>query len=254
MRTARTLVLAGLAIVLSLPVTPAAAQPRPEEIIARMDAAMRGDSSYAEMVMRIERPRYSREVALRAWAKGRDASLILITAPARDKGTVYLLRDRDIWTYDPRIDRTTRLPSSMMAQSWMGSDSTNADMIRDTDPVRDYHHRLVTITDYRGDRSYLVEMIPKPETPIVWGKVLVWVRVADDLQLRLEYYDQRDALVSTMEMDQMTRFDDRVIPARVTVTPADTEGERTILLYRQVHFNIPIEDSFFSRATLQRLR
>jgi outer membrane lipoprotein-sorting protein len=247
-------VLAGLAIVQLLLVTPAAAQPRPDEIIARMDAAMRGDSSYAEMVMRIERPRYSREVALRAWAKGRDASLILITAPARDKGTVYLLRDQDIWTYDPRIDRTTRLPSSMMAQSWMGSDFTNDDLIRDTDPVRDYHHRLVTITDYRGDRSYLVEMIPKPETPIVWGKVLIWVRVADYLQLRLEYYDQRDVLVSTMEMDQMTRFDDRVIPARITVTPADTEGERTVLNYRQVNFNIPIDDGFFSRATMQRLR
>lgn len=223
-------------------------------IIEKMTTAMYGDSSYAEMMMRIERPRYTREIGLRAWAKDRNYSLIFITAPARDRGTVYLLRDKDIWTYDPRIDRITRLPSSMLAQSWMGSDFSNDDLIRDSNPVRDYQHQLLRQEEYQGHAAYVIDMIPKPDTPIVWGRVRVWVSSINYLQLRAEHYDQRNSLVNTMEFDQIVRFGERDIPTRVTVIPAAKPNERTILTYQDVSFDIDIDDDFFSRATMQRLR
>ena len=226
----------------------------PTLIIDRMIDAMRGDSSYAEMTMRIERPRYTREVSMRSWSKGRNATLVLITAPARDRGTVYLMRDNDIWTYDPRIDRTTRLPSSMLAQSWMGSDFTNDDLIRDSDPVKDYQHRFVRTEERQGYQSYVIDMIPRPESPIVWGRVRVWVSSSNYLQLRAEHYDQRDDLINTMEFDQIARFGDRDVPTRITVAPADKDDERTVLTYQDVAFDIDIDDGFFSRATMQRLR
>lgn len=231
-----------------------AAEPDATAIIEKMTAAMYGDSSYAEMVMRIERPRYTREIALRAWAKDRNYSLIFITAPARDRGTVYLMRERDIWTYDPRIDRITRLPSSMLAQSWMGSDFSNDDLIRDSDPVRDYQHQLLGKEDYQGDEAYVIDMVPRPDTPIVWGRVRVWVSSRNYLQLRAEHYDQRDELVNTMTFEQIARFGERDVPTRMTVIPADKQNERTILTYQDVSFDIEIDDDFFSRATMQRLR
>jgi len=231
-----------------------AQEPDATTIIEKMTAAMYGDSSYAEMVMRIERPRYTREIALRAWTKDRNYSLIFITAPARDRGTVYLMRDRDIWTYDPRIDRITRLPSSMLAQSWMGSDFSNDDLIRDSDPVRDYHHQLLHKEAYQGDETYVIDMIPRPDTPIVWGRVRVWVSSTNYLQLRAEHYDQRDDLVNTMTFEQIARFGERYVPTRVTVIPADKQHERTVLTYQDVSFDIEIDDDFFSRATMQRLR
>jgi outer membrane lipoprotein-sorting protein len=231
-----------------------AEEPDPTLIIDRMVDAMRGDASYAEMTMRIERPRYTREVAMRSWSKGRKASLVLITAPARDRGTVYLMRDNDIWTYDPRIDRITRLPSSMLAQSWMGSDFTNDDLIRDSDPVKDYQHRFLHTEEYQGYQSYVIDMIPKPDAPIVWGKVRVWVSSSNYLQLRAEHYDQRGDLVNSMEFDQITQFGARELPARITVLPAGKQNERTVLTYEDVSFDIDIDDDFFSRATMQRLR
>jgi outer membrane lipoprotein-sorting protein len=231
-----------------------AEEPDPTLIIERMVDAMRGDSSYAEMVMRIERPRYTREVAMRSWSKDRNYSLVLITQPARDRGTVYLMRDRDIWTYDPRIDRITRLPSSMLAQSWMGSDFTNDDLIRDTDPVKDYQHQFLRTEEYQGYESYVIDMTPEPDKPIVWGKVRVWVSSSNYLQLRAEHYDQRGELVNTMKFDQITRFGERELPALITVIPADKQNERTILIYEEADFNIDIDDEFFSRATMQRLR
>lgn len=226
----------------------------PVAIIERMEQAMRGDTSYAEMVMRIERPRYTREVSMRSWLKGRDYSLILITAPARDEGTAYLMRQNDIWNYDPRIDRTTRLPPSMMAQSWMGSDFTNDDLVRDTDPVDDYDHELLRIETYEGRETYVIEMIPKPNTPIVWGKVRMWICTEEYLQLRIENYDQRSELVNIMTLERITWFDGRKIPSRITVVPADKENERTILTYENITFDIEIDEGFFTRANMQRLR
>jgi outer membrane lipoprotein-sorting protein len=226
----------------------------PAEIIERMENVMRGDSQFAEMTMTIERPRYNREVSMRSWLKGRDHSLILITAPARDNGTVFLMRDNDIWNYDPRIDRTTRLPSSMMAQSWMGSDFTNDDLVRDTDLVEDFDHQILRTEEYNGYDCYVIEMIPKPGTPIVWGKVLVWISTEEYIQLRVENYDQRNELVNTMELTEISTFGDRQIPTRITVTPADKQNERTILTYQTIEFDIDVDYDFFSRANMQRVR
>jgi outer membrane lipoprotein-sorting protein len=245
--------LLALSVALALSGNPVHAQ-HPVEIIERMEAVMRGDSQYAEMTMRIVRPRYEREVSMRSWLKGRNHSLILITAPARDEGTAFLMRDNDIWNYDPRIDRTTRLPSSMMAQSWMGSDFTNDDLVRDSDLVEDFEHELLRIEQYNGFDAYVIDMIPKPDTPIVWGKVRLWIAVDDYTQLRIENYDQRDSLVNTMELDQIEQFGDRRVPTRISVIPADKDDERTILTYQQIEFDIDINESFFSRANMQRLR
>ena len=240
---------------LMLPTQHANAQnPDPAEIIERMEDIMIGDSQYAEMTMKIVRPRYEREVSLRSWLLGRDYSLILVTAPARDEGTVFLMRENDIWNYDPRIDRTIRLPSSMMAQSWMGSDFTNDDLVRDTDLIEDFEHELLRTEEYNGYESYVIEMIPKPDTPIVWGKVLMWISVDDYIQLRIENYDQRDQLANTMELSDIQEFGHRKIPTQITVTPAGKENEQTILTYQNLEFDIDIDEGFFSRANMQRVR
>ena len=224
------------------------------EIIERMEAVMRGDSQYAEMTMRVVRPRYEREVSMRSWLKGRNHSLILITSPARDEGTAFLMRGSDIWNYDPRIDRTTRLPSSMMAQSWMGSDFTNDDLVRDSDLVEDFEHELLRTEEYEGFDAYVIEMIPKPDTPIVWGKVKLWIAVDDYMQLRIENYDQRDRLVNTMQLDRIEQFGERKVPTRISVIPADKDDERTVLTYQTIELDIDIDEGFFSRANMQRLR
>ncbi len=226
----------------------------PDGIIVKMESAMRGESSYTEMVMRIERPRYSRELSMRCWLKGLDYSLVIITSPARDEGMAYLMRNDEIWNYDPRIDRITRLPPSMMFQSWMNSDFTNDDIVRDTDLLRDYDKRLLGREPCEEKKCFVIEMVPKPNTPIVWGKVKMWISEDDFLQRRVENYDQRGALVSTMTMDRIMRFDGRYIPSRITLIPAGKEGERTILTYTKATFDIGVGSDFFSFVNMQRLR
>lgn len=224
------------------------------EIIERMEEVMRGASSHAEMTMTIERPRYTRDVSMRAWALGEEYSLILVMAPARDQGTTFLKRENEIWNYVPTIDRTIKMPPSMMSQSWMGSDFTNDDLVRESSTVEDYEHRILREEEYQGRQAWVLELIPKPETPVVYGKVLIWVDQDDYLQLRLENYDQRDNLASTMEFDEIREMDGREIPSRMTMTPADRPNQRTIMKYHSLEFDIDINQSFFTQQNMRRIR
>jgi outer membrane lipoprotein-sorting protein len=224
------------------------------EIIERMEEVMRGESSLAEMTMTIERPRYTRDVSMKAWALGEDYSLILITAPARDRGTTFLKRRNEIWNYVPNIDRTIKMPPSMMSQSWMGSDFTNDDLVRESSTIHDYEHRIVQEVEFDGRTAWLLELIPKPDTPIVWGKVLIWVDQEHYIILKEENYDQRDELSNTIIFSNIREMDGRVFPTRMTLTPADKPGQQTILEYNHLEFNIDIDESFFTQQNMRRVR
>jgi outer membrane lipoprotein-sorting protein len=224
------------------------------EIIERMEDVMRGESSLAEMTMTIERPRYTREVGMKAWAKGEEYSLILITAPARDEGTVYLKRENEIWNYVPSIDRTIKMPPSMMSQSWMGSDFTNDDLVRESSTIEDYEHRILREEEIDGREAWVLELIPLPETPIVWGKVLMWIDKAHYIQLRVENYDQQNELANLIEFSEITEMDGRTFPAKLTLTPADEPDQRTLMEYQNLEFNININESFFTQQNMRRVR
>lgn len=228
--------------------------PDASEIIEHMEEVMRGESSYAEMTMTIERPRYTREVSMKSWALGSEYSLILITEPSRDRGTTYLKRENEIWNYVPTIDRTIKMPPSMMAQSWMGSDFTNDDLVRESSTVQDYKHTILREEQYEDYGVWVLELIPKPETPIVWGKVLIWVTKEGYLQLKVENYDQRNELTNTIEFSDIKQLGGREIPTKMVLTPADKPDQRTILQYQQLEFNIDIGKSFFTQQNMRRVR
>lgn len=225
------------------------------EIIERMDERMRGDSNFAEMTMTIERPRFTREVSMRSWSFGNDFSLIVITAPARDRGTAFLKRYNEIWNYVPNIDRTIKMPPSMMSQSWMGSDFTNDDLVRESSTVEDYEHRMVEEdAEIEGRSAWVIELIPKPETPIVWRKVLIWVDKEEFIQLRVENYDQGDELANHIEFSELHVFDNRLIASKMILIPADKPDQRTIMNYDDLQFEIDIDESFFTQKNMRRIR
>ena len=242
-------------IVLTLMLHPASTSAQTAaEIIDRMEDVMRGESSVAEMTMTIERPRYTREISMKAWSMGEDFSLILITAPARDQGTTYLKRRNEIWNYVPNIDRTIKMPPSMMSQSWMGSDFTNDDLVRESSTVDDYEHRILREEEYNGRDAWVLELIPKPDTPIVYGKVLMWVDKEHYIQLRVENYDQRDELANTIEFSEIGEMGGRTFPAKMTLTPADKPDHQTIMEYRNLEFDVDLSESFFTQQNMRRVR
>ena len=224
------------------------------EIVRKADQKMRGESNYAEMTMSIIRPDWTREISMKTWALGSEYSLILITGPARDKGVAYLKRGNEIWNWQPSIDRVVKLPPSMMSQSWMGSDFTNDDLVRESSIVTDYTHTLLGDTTIENRSAHKIELLPKENAAVVWGKILLYVSKDQYFQLLTKFYDEDMYLVNTMVGSDITQFDDREIPAKLTVIPADETGQKTVLEYQNIDFNINIDPSFFSIQKMKNLR
>ena len=224
------------------------------EIIEEMETKMRGEKAYMELTMQIVRPRFTREISLKNWSMGEDFALILVTAPARDRGVAYLKREKEIWNWMPTIDRLIKLPPSMMSQSWMGSDFTNDDLVRETSIIDDYEHQLLGKENQGGYECYKIELIPKPDAPVVWGKVLIWVSTQHFFQLRTEQFDERMEIVNTIVFSDVKNLGGREIPAVMEMTPMDKNGHKTVLIQEMADFNPDINEQFFSIQNLQRVR
>jgi outer membrane lipoprotein-sorting protein len=223
------------------------------EIVQRMDEKMRGESLKAEVTMTIVRPDWSREVSMKSWSRGTEYSMILITAPARDRGTAFLKRGNEIWNWVPSVGRTIKMPPSMMMQSWMGSDFTNDDLVRESSAVTDYDHELVGEETIEGYVCYKIEMKPKPDAPVVWTRVDVWISKEEYLELKAEFYDEFGELINVMNGMEVKEFDGRMIPSKMEMIPMDKEGHKTVLEYRSMEFNEGIPESFFSIQNMRRL-
>ncbi|HKK25845.1 MAG TPA: outer membrane lipoprotein-sorting protein [Gracilimonas sp.] len=223
------------------------------EIVRKMDEKMRGESLKAEVTMTIVRPDWSRQVTMESWSRGTEYSMILITAPARDEGTAFLKRGNEIWNWVPSVGRTIKMPPSMMMQSWMGSDFTNDDLVRESSAVTDYDHELVGEETIQGYECYKIEMKPKPDAPVVWTRVDVWISKEEYLELKAEFYDEFGELINVMNGMEVKEFDGRMIPSKMEMIPMDEEGYKTILEYRSMEFNENIPQSFFSVQNMRRL-
>ncbi len=225
-----------------------------KEIVRKSDEKFRGTSSTGSFSMTIQRPTWSRTISMKSWSLGTDYSLIYVTAPAKEKGQVFLKRKNEMWNWVPTIERLVKVPPSMMMQSWMGSDFTNDDLVRESSIVKDYTHKLLgeeTIDNYP---CYKVELIPLENAPVVWGKVLMWVSKQDFLWLKAEFYDEDGVLVNTEILSDIKKMDDRVIPTRMEMIPADKKGQKTIMIFEDTKFNVPLKEDFFSIQNMKKLK
>ncbi|HWB63940.1 MAG TPA: outer membrane lipoprotein-sorting protein [Chitinophagales bacterium] len=229
-------------------------QPDPVQIVKNSEAHMRGKTLKGEMTIKIIRPEYTREMSMKMWMKGTDFSLIQVTEPAKDKGTTFLKRKKEVWDWVPTLERTIKLPPSMMSQSWMGTDFTNDDLVKESSVVDDYTQSILG-EEKIGDRPcYKIQLIPKPTAAVVWSKVLLWIDKKDYLQLKTEMYDEDGQLVNTMLGSDVKMLGGRLLPTTLEMTPADKPGHKTIIIYKQEEFDQPISDDFFSTQNMKNPR
>ena len=224
------------------------------EVIKKSDDKIRGNSNRAEIKMTVVRPTWTREMTMKSWAKGDDLALILVTSPARDQGIVHLKRDRELWNWQPTIDRIIKLPPSMMLQSWMGSDFTNDDLVKESSAVNDYTHSFGKDSIINGMECYKIILNPKPDAAVVWGKIYSWISKKDFIQLRVEFYDEDGELVNTMVGSNIKEMGGRLLPAKLEMTPSDKEGHKTIIEYLSMQFNEEMKDDFFTEQNMKRVK
>ncbi len=238
---------------LSLLAAPAAAvgQETAAEIIDRVDRIMRGESSYGVATMDVVTENWERSISMEMWSLGTDYSLIRITAPKREEGTATLKAEDEIWNYLPRVDRTIKIPASMMMGAWMGSHLTNDDLVKESRLVEDYDIVISHDGDRDGVTVWEFTLTPKPEAAVVWGRIEYQVRQDDLMPTWARYYDEDGVLIRTMVFSDFREMGGRVVPAMMEVIPEDKPGERTAIRYEELEFDIGIDESFFSLRALR---
>ena len=225
-----------------------------KEIVKKAHDKLQGANTRGEMTMTIVRPSWSRDISMKSWNKGSDFSLIYITAPARDEGTVFLKRKKEIYNWVPSIERTVKLPPSMMMQSWMGSDFTNDDLVQESSIVEDYTHELAGDSLVDGRETWKIILNPKPDAAVVWGKIITFISKEDYLQLRSEFYDEDGELVNVMKGREIREIGGRILPTRLEMIPVNEEGHRTVLEYHDLEFGVDNPENFFTTQNMKRLR
>ncbi|MBE3757824.1 outer membrane lipoprotein-sorting protein [Vibrio parahaemolyticus] len=224
------------------------------DIVQKSDQAMRGKSSYSEATMEIVRPDWTRSMTMKSWTKGTELSLVLVTAPAKDKGSASLKRHREMWNWVPSIERVIKIAPSMLSQSWMGSDFTNDDLINQSSIVVDYQHALLGNDSFEGDKVWVIEATAKPDAPVVWNKVSLWISQSTYLQRKVEFYDEFDERVNVLTTYDVKELGGRKIATRMEMKPVGKPGNKTIFTTHQAQFDFDINDDFFSQQQMKSLR
>lgn len=224
------------------------------EIVKKADAKMRGTTSRIEMTIKTIRPHWSRQMDIKVWSKGNMYSLIYVLGPARDRGIAFLKRNKEVWNWIPALEKTIKLPPSMMSQSWMGTDFTNDDLVKESSVINDYTHSLGGDTMIAGRPCHLIWMEPKPEAAVVWGKILICIDKKDFMELHTRFYDEEGTLVNIMNAYDPVMMGGRLIPRKVEIIPVDKKNQKTEMVYNKVIYDQPIDDAFFSLNTMKTIQ
>jgi outer membrane lipoprotein-sorting protein len=244
------LLLATITLFATLP-RPTIAQETARDIVDRVDRLLRGRSSRGTMEMEVVTEHWTRTMVMRIWSLGTRYALVRVISPQKDAGTATLKSGDEIWNYLPRVDRTIKLPPSLMGASWMGSHFTNDDLVKESRLIDDYDIAI----GYDGSRDgvpvWEFVLTPKPEAAVVWGRIEERVRKNDLMPVWARYYDDRGQLARTLTFSEFRTMGGRLVPARMVVQPADKPDEHTTVTYRDLEFDVPLEPSFFSLRRLQ---
>ena len=228
-----------------------AEQLTPQEIVKRADDLLRGDTSQGQYRMSVETPGWKRTLELKAHSIGREKTFIRILSPPKEAGITTLRIENEMWNYLPKVERTIKIPPSMMFQSWMGSDFNNDDLVKESSIVYDYTHKILDEKEAGSHDVYKIELIPLPEAPVTWGKLLLWVRKSDFAPLRDEFYSEHGKLIKVLEYSEIRQMSDRRIPTVWKMTSVTKEGHVTVIEVIDVVYNEPVSESIFTLSNLK---
>lgn len=215
---------------------------------------MRGETSQSEIIIRTVRPSWQREMTVKTWTKGDQFAMILIKSPVKDMGVSFLKRNKEVWNWIPALERSIKLPPSMMTQSWMGTDFTNDDLVKESSMVEDYEHSFVGDTVIRNRECYIIRMTPKPQAAIIWGKIIICIDKKDFIELHSRFYDEDGTLINIMNASEIKVMGGRLIPTYLEMIPVDKKNQKTVLIYSTINYNKPIPESYFTLQQMKNLK
>jgi outer membrane lipoprotein-sorting protein len=271
-RIVTKLAIASLALITTAPFSPAwsvepsAAKPEParpttptpgsdagaeaNRLSRKLDELYRAKSSLSRMAMMVKTPNYQRRIEMTSLSRGMDDTLVRILSPAKERGVATLKRGNEMWNFLPKVQKTIRVPPSMMMGSWMGSDLTNDDLVRASSWERDY--TVVWDAERAGERC--LRYVPKANAAVTWQRVVACFAKADDMPTSVEYYDEKGRKARSMLYRDVKSFDGRKLPTTMEIVPHldERKGNHTVMTVLDMKWDVLVTDADFSQAALRR--
>ena len=248
----------GLSLMLSLSVLSVSSafsqSLSPRQIVEKAYYNERSDASNLTIVIEVIRPSWSRELVAKTWAMGPDYGMMLITGPAKDQGVSFLRIKLEGWNWLPTIERVVKISPSQMSQSWMGSDFSNEDLLKEASIIYDYQHELLGEKSWEGTLCYQIQATPEEGAAVVWGKKIIWIGKEDLLERKTENYDEEGTLISTLTKSDIKPIGGKPIPTRLTMVPHQKEGHHTVVTISEGDFSASLDERFFTQQNMKILR
>lgn len=208
---------------------------------------------HAQAEMTIYRPTWERSIGIKTWVKSREMAMVLIVSPPKEKGQSFLKRDKNMWNWQPTIERTIKIAASAAGTSWQGSDFTVDDMLNNRSFLNDFDHDLSGEEIIDGDLCYKLLLTPNSESIAVWDKLIVWISKTSFVERKIEYYDENDVLIRTYISNDIKRDERHYVPLHLEVIPANKEGTKTVIKILNYVSEPSINEGFFSLQNMKRL-
>jgi len=220
------------------------------EIIQKVEDNLNGKSAYMKFTMIVKTKRYERKMQMQSWSEGKEKSFIKVIYPKKDRGITFLKIGDQMWQYVPKIEKTIKIPSSMMLQSWMGSDFTNDDLAKESSILDDYEHEIID----QNSTAYTIKLLPKEDAAVVWGKIIMIVSKEYLLPKSVKYYDEDRELIRTLFYKKYKKLSDRVYPTYWEMLPQteDKKDHKTIVIVDEAEFDKKVDNSYFTKRALKR--
>lgn len=219
-----------------------------QEIIRKVDHNMRGKTVYMELIMSVKNQSYERTMKLQSWSEGKNKSFVKIIYPPRDRGITFLSLDGQMWQYIPKIERTIKIPPSMMLQSWMGSDITNDDVVKESSLIDDYDTSILK----ENGNVVTLQLIPKKSAAVVWGKIILDVNTKTYTMTKETFYDESSQVVRYFTFDNVKKIDGYYLPTLWKVTPMDKQNSYTTIEIKNARYDQDISSEYFRQSALKR--
>ncbi|TPH13243.1 outer membrane lipoprotein-sorting protein [Litorilituus lipolyticus] len=215
-------------------------------LLKKIDELFRSNTSIATMKMTITTPNWQRTLEMQSWTQGMEDTFIRVLSPRKDRGVATLKKDKEMWNFFPKINKVIKVPPSMMMGSWMGSDFTNDDLVREVSLVEEYH-----VSKTELDDTYQLILLPKQSTVTVWGKITIVVNKADLLPLEQNYFNEKGEKIRAMTFSQVRDFSGKKMPAIMTMVPLNKSGHKTVIEYVDAKFDSKLKENIFTLRNLQ---
>ena len=227
-------------------------------IVAHIDQLYLGQTSYAKMEMQIATPHWERTLRLEVWAEGMDKTFILITSPKKEKGIATLRIKNEMWNYLPKTNKVMKIPPSMMMGSWMGSDFTNDDLVKESSMIDDYDYQFLSANEAKVEtdrETFLyIQLTPKSDSPIVWGKIVVAVEEDDFIPVWQRFYDEKGRLMRILNFKDIKQFGNRRMPSVMEMIPQQKVKYRTVIKFLEADFDSPVNKKIFTLRIFRKRR